>query len=652
MIKHFLSVWALTLSLGVSTFAQQDDRVLFSIEDTPVTVSEFDYIYSKTNGDKADYSKASLEEYLDLYVKFKLKVQKAKELKMDAIPELQQELAGYRRQLADSYLINKQVTEQLTREAYERKQQDVDISHIFFQLPVKPRPEDTLSVYKRAMLVKQQLDKGVSFSTLAKSHSDDQSARENAGRIGYVTALFPKGFYNLENQAYQLPLNTPSKPIRTSQGYHIVLVHDRRPARGEVEAAHILLRTEQKIKEDVKKKIDEIYQELAAGTSFEALAKQYSEDARTSIKGGYIGFIAINRFQEAFEDAVFALGEDNTYSKPFQSDLGYHIVKRISKKTLGSFDEEKAAIEAQVKTDDRFDISKVALIRSIKRNAGFQEFPLVLQSFASVQNDTFFTFRWKAPEKGIDQVLFNLGEERATVGDFSEFLLRAARKRLQLDKRVPPHEAVKSLYKDFVDDYCMRFEESKLEDKYPEFKALMREYQEGILLFEVTKQNVWDKAAQDTTGLKAFFATIEGKYQWEERAEVELYSIPSRAKSMIQSLREYAKDHTATELKNRYQLNSITVETKEVENDDSMEAKKIKSWEEGFVTNATFDRASGNFTFMKVLSVSPPRAKTLNEARGYIIADYQDHLEKQWVEDLRKVYQVKVNQKVLDSLVK
>lgn len=652
MIKHVWSVMILILLVGGKTFAQQEDRVLFSIEDTPVTVSEFDYIYSKTNGDKADYSKASLEEYLDLYIKFKLKVQKAKELRLDTIQELQQELAGYRRQLADSYLINREVTEQLTREAYERKKQDVDISHIFFQLPPKPRPQDTAAIYKRVMMVKEQLDNGVSFTTMAKSHSDDRSAQTNAGRIGYITALFPKGFYNLETQAYTMPLNTVSKPIRTTQGYHIIMVHGRRPARGEVEAAHILLRTDGKIKADVKKQIDEIYQELENGANFEDLAKKYSDDARTSIKGGYIGFVGINRFQPEFEDAIFALSEDNTYSKPFESDLGFHIVKRISKKTLGTFEEEKAAIEAQIKTDDRFDASKIALIQSIKRNAGFQEFPLVLSQFAAVQNDTFFTFRWKAPEKGLDQVLFNLGSQRATIGDFSEYLLRAARKRLQLDKRVPPNEAVKTLYQDFVDDYCMRFEEGRLEAKYPEFKALMREYEEGILLFEVTKRNVWDKAAQDTTGLKEFYKTVTDKYQWGERAEVEVFHIPERAKAMVESLRRDAEQLSATELKNKYQLNSITVEKEEVEKDDSVEARRIKNWETGFVSNAMLDRDSGDFTFMKVISVIPPRAKTLNEARGYIIADYQDYLEGKWVEDLRNEYKVKVHQKVFDSLVK
>ncbi|HKK75130.1 MAG TPA: peptidylprolyl isomerase [Saprospiraceae bacterium] len=652
MHNHIFSTLVLLLVFLTGAQAQQDNRVLFSVEGTPVTVSEFDYIYSKTNGEQANYAKASLEEYLDLYIKFKLKVQKAKALQLDTIPELQRELAGYRRQLADSYLINKEVTEQLTREAYERKQQDVDISHIFFRLPTRPAPKDTLAAYQKAMSVKRQLDNGASFSTLAKSNSDDNSVKNNAGHIGYVTALFPKGYYGFETAAYTLPLNTVSMPVRTSGGYHLVKAHDRRPARGEVETAHILLRTEGKPEAEVKQAIDQLYQELENGANFEALAREHSEDARTAPKGGYIGFIAINRFQEAFENAVFALSEDNTYSAPFKSDLGYHIVKRISKKTLGSYEEEKAAIEAQIQNDDRFEASRLALIQSIKRNAGFQEFPLVLEQFAAMQNDTFFTFRWKEPTKGRDQVLFNLGAQRATIGDFATFLVRAGRQRLQLENRVPPNEAVKQLYGDFVEDYCMRFEESKLEEKYPEFKALMREYEEGILLFEVTKRNVWDKAARDTSGLRAFYETIKGKYRWNERAVVDVYTLPKQANPLIQAIREYAKDHTIDEVKQKFEVPGISTEQKTVEKEDSPSARQIREWEVGYVTNAMKDSETGAFTFTKVVKVMPAQNKALNEARGYIIADYQDYLEQQWVEQLRKEYEVEVNRKVFDTLIK
>jgi peptidyl-prolyl cis-trans isomerase SurA len=654
MIKHFFSAGIFMLLSCIALTAQKNDPILFSVEGVPVRVSEFDYIYSKTNGDKANYSKASLEEYLDLYVKFKLKVHKAKELKIDTIQELQQELDGYRRQLADSYLINKEVTEELTKEAYSRKQQDVDISHIFFQLPNNPTPEDTLKAFQEAVQVKALLDKGGAFAELAKKHSDDRSAQSNGGHVGFVTALFPSGFYNFETATYESPLNQVSKPIRTSGGYHLVKVHSRRPARGEVETAHILLRTERKVKADVRKEIDAIYEQLQAGGSFESLAQEKSEDARTAPKGGYIGYVAINRFQEVFEDAAFALNEDNTYSQPFESDLGFHIVKRISKKSLGSYEAEAAAIEAQVKKDERFEASKVALLASIKQNAGFQEFPLVLDRFIQTQNDTFFTFRWKAPQKGLDQVLFVLGKEKVDIADFASFLKNATRERLQLNGRSTLNAGIRSLYQKFVDDQTMRYEENQLEEKYPDFKALMREYEEGILLFEVTKRNVWDKAAQDTTGLKRFFKTIQDKYQWNTRAVVEQINVPQKAQPMVNKIQNYAKEHSAQEVVNEYKLAEVTTETMTIEKDkdNSITARNIKSWKEGYVSMPTMNRETGLFSFVKIKEIIPPSPKELKEARGYIIADYQDFLEKQWVDQLRKEYEVKIQQKVFNSLIK
>lgn len=653
-IKHFLSAGVFMLISCVILSAQKKDPILFSVEGVPVKVSEFDYIYSKNNGQQADYSKASLEEYLDLYVKFKLKVQKAKDLKLDTIQELRQELDGYRRQLADSYLINKEVTQELTREAYERSKQDVDISHIFFQIPRNPTPADTLKTFDEARRVKALIDNGGDFANLAKVHSDDGSAKSNGGRVGFVTALFPSGFYNFETAAFEMPLNVVSDPIRTSGGYHLVKVHSRRPARGEVETAHILLRTERKIKADVKKEIDAIYAELNSGANFESLARAKSEDARTAPKGGYIGFVAINRFQEVFENAVFALESDNTYSAPFESDLGYHIVKRISKKTIGTYEEEQAAIEAQVKKDDRFEASKLALLASIKKNAGFREFPIVLERFIQTQNDTFFTFRWQVPEKGLNQVLFALGGEKYDIGDFSAYIKNATRQRLQLKDRVTINAGVRQLYEAFVDDVAMRYEENQLEDKYPEFKSLMREYEEGILLFEVTKRNVWDKAGQDTTGLKAFYETIKDKYQWNTRAVVEQYTIPKRAQAMTSKIQTYAKEHSLKETLSQFNTIGLTTETETLEQDkgSSILAKNIKSWEVGYVGMPMMNRENGTFSFVKIKEIIPARPKTLNEARGYIIADYQDFLEKQWVEILRKEYDVKIQQKVFDALIK
>jgi len=639
------------LTLG-NIGAQDTDPVLFSVEGDPVRVSEFKYIYSKTNGDKANFSEASLDEYLQLYIKFKLKVKKAKALKLDTIQELKRELDGYRRQLADSYLINKEVTEALTKEAYERMKQDVEVNHIFFQLPASANTEDINRVRDRALSVKDQLDKGATFSTLARSYSEDKSVRTNAGRIGYISALFPKGFYTLETAAYSLPLETVSEPIRTPNGWHLIRITDRRPARGQVEVAHILLRTQNQVKREVRAKIEDLQKQLQDGASFETLAKEHSEDQRTASKSGYIGYIGINQFQEPFEDAAFAIPADGQISPIVESEIGMHLIKRISKKPLGTYAEEKSVIEALVKKDTRFEASKDALLENIKKNGNFQEFPIILERFIQTQNDTIFTFRWKAPLRGKSQVLMILNDQKINMEEFYTFLASATRQRMRLSGTTKVGDGIKSLYQDFVKDICLRYEEQQLEEKYPDFKSLMREYAEGILLFEVTKQHVWDKAAKDTSGLKAFYPQVKDKYNWAPKANITTYQIPIRANAMLQSVREYAVNHNPAEVKENFNFKDLSFTESTIEQGKSPEAKSIEKWEPGYLSIPRINRSAETYSFIKVESVTPSRPKTLSEAKGYIIADYQDFLEKEWVNLLRKEFDVKVNDAALNSMIK
>jgi peptidyl-prolyl cis-trans isomerase SurA len=304
--------WIFTLTVlfigwGVLWGQEVDNRTLFTVEGTPVTVDEFTYIYSKTNGEEATFSEESLQEYLDLYVKFKLKVQRAKEMRLDTIVALQEELAGYRRQLADSYLIDRAIGDQLIREAYEHTTQEVDFSHILFGVGIKADPKDTLAVYKQAVAAMRRLQQGEDFEAMARLMSMDKYSRPKGGRVGFVTAMLPAGFHKLENAIYETPIGQLAGPVRTNAGYHLLKVHARRPARGEVEAAHIVIRKKEDNPGAAKAGIDSIYQRLQNGEPFEALARLRSEDGNTNRQNGYLGFFGINRYEKAFEDAAFGL---------------------------------------------------------------------------------------------------------------------------------------------------------------------------------------------------------------------------------------------------------------------------------------------------------------------------------------------------------
>ena len=655
MAKNLLLLIGCFFSLVVFSQAQDNDPVLFTVDGTQVHVSEFKYIYSKTNGKNADFSRATLQEYLDLYTKFKLKVKKAKDMKLDTVKTLQEELAGYRRQLADSYLLNKQVTEKLTKELFERSQYDLDISHILFALPADAKGADTVSTFKQAMDARARLLKGDNFATVAQQLSADKSAATNGGHIGYVTAMFPNGFYPLESAAYKLPFDQISMPIRTSVGYHLLKVHSKRPARGEVEVAHILLRTEGSDAIVVKMQIDTLYAALKRGGNFEEMAARSSNDSRTADKGGYVGFVTINRFEQAFEDAAYSVAKDGEYSKPFETSVGWHIIKRISKKEIQPYDQMRGQLEARIKRDARFEMARKAMVDDIKRETGFKDYPNLLTDFAATLNDTFFTFQWRAPQQPSDKVLFTMAKKAYTMGNFAQFVEAATRQRMRMSGETNTDAAVQNLYDEYVSESCLRFEEQRLDQKYPEFKALLREYEEGILLFEATRINVWDKASQDTVGLKNYFKTIKGKYRWEDRAVASVFFIDGISKSVLEPVREYARKHSTQEVLEKFNKSDtigIRVEELTLEKGKSPEASELKEWKAGEVTVAKLDRQNNEYSFYKVEKIIPAQDKLLNEARGYIIADYQDHLEIQWVNELKKQYPVKIDKGVFESLIK
>ncbi|MEM9990290.1 MAG: peptidylprolyl isomerase [Bacteroidota bacterium] len=659
MTKQLLFVF-LALLVATATFAQDKatDPVLFKVEDTPVLASEFEYIYSKTNGDKADSSKASLQEYLDLYTKFKLKVHKAREMQLDTIPALKRELDGYRKQLADSYLMDREVTEKLIQEVYNRKKQDVDISHILVML----KPDAPLSVRVKAESkmknIQKKLAEGAAFEDIAKTLSDDKASKNKGGRVGYLTAALPNGFYELENALYELPLNTISDVVQTSAGLHLVKVHARRPARGEMEVGHILVRVGKApdAEKRAKTTIDELYQQLEAGEDFEAIAKANSEDKSSANRGGYLGFFGINKYEKNFENAAFNLKKDSTYTKPIKTRVGWHIIRRISKRELQPYNVVKGRLEQEIRQDERFDLAKRSMIENIKENANFTETRSSFDAFKETLNDDFLTFKWKAPDTGMRDVLFAFSKDfKVTLADLAQYMEAEARDRIRMGRSKQGAKQVADiLYDKFVDAKALEFEEGQLEEKYPDFKALMREYEEGILLFEATKLLVWDKASQDTTGLRNFFQTVEEKYQWGERARVNQYGLKDEESYKLDAIRVYATTHSMEETLEQFNKKGkeILIAKERLLEHKRNEQLDAIDWKVNALTASVKDKRAGRTTFMKIEEIVPPGQKTLQEARGYVVADYQDFLEKEWVKELRREYDVKVNKRVFNSIVK
>jgi peptidyl-prolyl cis-trans isomerase SurA len=632
-----------------------DDPVLFQINNNSVRLSEFKYIYSKTSPDKSDFSRKSLEEYLDLYVKFKMKVMRAKELRLDTLESVMTELAGYRKTLADSYLIDKEVTEKLVKEAFDRSQSEVFVNHILANCERNASPEDTLKAYNKLVAVKKRLDKGENFNKLAIELSEDKSSKDKGGEIGYITAMLPDGFYSFESAAYNTPEGKYSEIIRSPLGYHILYITKRRPAQGEVEAAHILIRKskEGKVVENAKMIIDDIYAQVKLGNDFGELAKKFSEDEFTNKRGGMIGYFGINQFERGFEDKAFGLQNNGDYTEPFESSIGWHIIKRIGRRNIETFDIAKNKLKPKVLRDGRHELAKTSIITRIKAQNNYKLNVKNLDDFAATNDTTFNTYKWKPTELNTDKTIFTLANKEYKVSEMIEYLTSNMRERVEAGNNYGPKQATKNLCESFVSERCLAYEESQLDKKYPEFKSLMREYEEGILLFEVAKNNVWDKASQDSVGLEKFYGDYKVKYQWNDRAMVNFISLADSAKAFIEPLRKFAPKKSTDKILKKFNTKGQIVNVRE----ETFEKGKNKvldamEWKVGQLSANEVNNFDKSINFLKIEKIIPRGPKTLKESRGYVIADYQDFLEKRWVEDLYKKYTVTTNKDVLNTIIK
>ena len=653
--KKLVAAWIgfVATSALIGAVQAQSSSTLFTVGKQTVSTDEFEYIYRKTNADSADYSRKSLEEYLELYKRFKLKVAEAKAMGLDTQPALRQELAGYRRQLSDSYLVDQQVTEPLARELHDRRQEDVRVFHISVDLP--KTGNDTLSAFRNISEARRRVLAGEMWARVAKELSTDPSAARNGGEVGFITAPLPEGLYQLENAVYNVAPGQVSEIVRSEKAYHIVKVVERRPARGEIEAAHIFLR--KPLEEDpayIKGRIDSIYQALKAGADFEKLAMELSQDSRSAPRGGYIGFFGINRYESSFEDAAFAL-KDGGFSEPVETRVGWHIIRRISSRQQSDWALTRPELMSRVKRMERFDAGRRAMVKRQQKEFGFRQNPMAIDKYIASLPDTFQNYRWR-PSPVDDVMLFTFGQDKnVMLSDFTAYLRDNSSKRVRSEGVMSVEEAARSLYDDFVVDQTLLYAENRLDRDNPAFANLMREYEEGILLFEATKVNIWDKAGKDSTGLAEFFDKNRNRYQWEDRVVLDVYSIPlSRQDELFDPIVKYARKHDAKEVLEKFnEKDSSLVSHHErvIERGREAFVDNIE-WKRGQHTAPEIDHRAQLLRIAVVKEVLPKGPKKLEEARGYVIADYQDELEKQWVASLAKKYPVVVDGKVFDGLIR
>jgi peptidyl-prolyl cis-trans isomerase SurA len=472
------------------------DPELLNIAGKPITKSEFMTVYMKNNTKAQATDPKSVEDYMELFINFKLKVKAAEDLGMDTISTFKNELEGYRKQLAQPYLVDNEVTDQLLKEAYERMKTDIHASHILIKCEPNALPKDSLAAYNKAIDARKRLLKGEPFAKVAKAISDDPSAKENGGDLGFFSSL--QMVYPFESAAYNTEQGKISMPVRTRFGYHVIQVLEKRKNPGTMVAAHIMVKCAQGASSEdslkSRKKIDEIMGKLKAGEKFAELARQFSDDKGSAKRGGELPAFGTGRMVPEFEKAAFALPADSAVSEIIKTQYGWHIIKRISRKELAAYDEMKAEIKSKVTKDSRSQKSKDSKLAAIKKDYGFKETLPARDEITALVDTTFFEGKWQSEKaRALKKNLFSIGEKNYTQSDFVKFLETRQTKRPKIDIT----QLVRDQYSIFLNESLLSYEESKLASKYPDYKALLQEYRDGILLFDLTDKNVWSKAVKD-----------------------------------------------------------------------------------------------------------------------------------------------------------
>lgn len=632
-------------------FAQNSKEVLFTIEDKPYYSDEFIRIYKKNLDLVKDDSQKDLNQYLELFLGYKLKVNKAYKLGLHLNSKYQNELSSYRNQLSKNYMNDSKVTSQLIEEAYSRNLKEIRASHILISVDESVKGADTLAFYNRALEIKKRIEKGEAFEEVAQKESQDPSVRENKGDLGYFTVF--RMVYPFESAAYKTPVGKISNPVRTRFGYHLIKVTDKRDNRGEITVAHIMLmKPEENTPEaisKVKQTIDEIYAKIQQGENFEALAGQFSDDKSSAAKGGQLQRFGSGQLSsEEFETVAFGLKEKGEISKPFETQFGWHIVKLIEKHPIQSIEQMKNELENKIKRDERSMIITTSLAQKLKAKYSFETLAKEYKNVEKIVNDNIYSQTWEIPAekeniKG-DIAIIDKTKKLPTPS-FVNYINSQQKNKLTTK---PIKKLVAELFENWKNEQLITYYNENLENEFPEFKHIMDEYRDGLLLFDLMEKEIWNKSKSDTIGLKDFYNVHMDNYKWKKRYDVDILS--STDDKVIAAAKKYLEkgkslDYIKEKLNKEGKI-VVMVKSGLYEEDYDV-LKKMSNLQQG-INPVTKD---GSYNFLvRINKIKQPEVKTIDECKSKLINDYQQYLEATWVDNLKKEFTYKVNQEVFEKI--
>ncbi|EAS19333.1 PpiC-type peptidyl-prolyl cis-trans isomerase [Flavobacteria bacterium BBFL7] len=648
--KRFFTILLLFIS-SIAVAQELEDKTLLTIDGNSYDAGTFMRVYLKNLDIVQDDSQKDIENYLDLYIDYRLKLMQAYELGLDNKESYKKELNNYRQSLAQAYLTDTEVTESLVREAYDRKKREVNASHILVKVGPGDTPHDTLKAWNKINSIKNELDNGADFSQLARTKSEGPSAG-NEGKLGWFSVF--RMVYPFENAAFNTPVGKHSDIFRTDFGYHIVKVFEDRPARGEVTVSHIMTFDARDASEKTAaKRIQDVYKQLQESGKFEELAREFSDDMSSASRGGKLDRFGTGGLNApVFEDIAFGLEEKGSYSAPFKSKFGWHIVKLIEKHPVGSYEELAPSLKEKIRKSPRARKITDSFNKGLREKYNVKRSEEVLKVLNETITDSILTNSWQFDPsiKTAGLKMFSINDKDITYADFYKDVVNRQKK--DFTNYASREDKIKKIYYDFIDKSIAAYYDRNLVNENKDFAFIYDEYKEGLLLFDLLETKIWNKAKEDSLGQQAYYDLHTDKYQWKRRVDIILtQNTTEEVATQVQQL--LMKGTSREEIKERFNIDGRTkvmmsngvVEETYNRLPDNFEIK------EG-VSSIYYDEKTGFYKVILVKEILEPTQKTLEEARGAVINDYQQQLEKDWMSSLRNGRNIKVNKKVFKKVKK
>jgi len=655
--KLLLGVIASLSIFGIN--AQTEDPVLMKINNHPILKSEFEYLYNKNN----TATKQSLDEYLKLFVDYKLKVEEAVTQGFDTASTFVKEYNSYKNQITQPYLKDTVSENTIAKQLYDRMGENIEVSHILIRLPQgNLLPKDTLAAYDKAMSIRNQLfgKKPKTFEELAKEYSEDPGAKqsERPGYLGWATSMM--FVHPFEDAMYATPVNEVSMPVRSMFGYHLIKVHDKKADQGKVKVAHIMFsypqrNATQQEKDSVKKVAEGVYERLLSGGNFGELAKEYSSDKMSAENGGSMGWLRAGLGLPAeFLDAAFAIKDTGNISAPITTAFGYHILKLEDKGPRDTWAESKTNILERLRRSDQQekvqDLTMKKRAREIHYKINDEAF-LFLMDLAKdyYPSDSLFFEKVKDKQNmqlvSVDDVAGNIYNQY-TLNNYMNYLSEGSNVRSTIST-----EFIEKTVNAFIADKINQSYANSLTRKYPEYRNLLKEYHDGILLFNVMNDEVWEKAAKDTVGLENYFAKNKSKYTWSA-PHYKGHIVYCKDEATLKEAEKLAK-----KVKKGQDLNEFL--KSKLDNDSVKFVFARKGvWGQGdnkFVDSYIFKSAETpeplkDYPFYFVTGKSLKSPEEYLDVKGLVISDLQEQREKEWISALREKFPVEIDDKILKTI--